>query len=211
VHSTFHKYSQIASRRGTTANELLTHLLRILGYNDVQLIKTQGHLGDHYDPRTKTIALSENIYNCSSVAALGVACHELGHAMQHQNGYIPFRIRRAIIPVTNFASSLLMPLIIIGLIFNFGVEAGGLVGNIFLWGGITVFSLAVLVNLVTLPVEYEASNRAIQLLRDSVTLDEQELGEARKVLNAAALTYVAALLVSLLQLLRFLLIVLRRR
>ncbi|MDR0850114.1 MAG: zinc metallopeptidase [Christensenellaceae bacterium] len=211
VHSTYSRYSQVTSRRGTTAAELLEHLKRVCYLENITIKKVKGHLTDHYNSHTKELALSDGVYNSSSVAALGIACHEFGHALQDKDGYIPLKLRQIIIPVSNFASTLLMPLVIIGLIFGFAVEGGGLLGEIFLWSGVVLFGSATLANLVTLPVEYNASNRAIKVLRDSVTLEEDELVMAKKVLNAAALTYVAALLISLLNLVRFLLIVLAHR
>ena len=211
VHSTFSRYSNIASRKGTTAVELLEHLKRACYVENITIKPVKGHLTDHYNSHTKEIGLSQNVYNSPSVAALGIACHEFGHALQDKDGYLPLKIRKIIIPISNAASTMLMPLIIIGLIFGFAVEGGGLLGDIFLWSGIVLFGSATLANLVTLPVEYNASNRALVVLRDSVTLEEDELKMAKKVLNAAALTYVAAMLISLLNLARFLLIVFMNR
>ena len=152
-----------------------------------------------YDPST------------NSIASLGIACHEFGHALQDKSNYAPLRIRQILIPITNFMSSLLWPLVILGLIFNFGVTNGGLLGSVFLWSGVAIFGSAVLVNLITLPVEFNASKRAIKLLKETETLQEDELQGAKQVLNAAALTYLAALLVSMLNLLRFLILILSSR
>lgn len=211
VQTTFNTYNKLDARSGITASELIHRLLAAAGMGDVSVTLTRGNLTDHYDPKHKTIALSEDTYNSTSVSALGVACHEFGHALQDKDSYAPLRVRQTLIPITNFASSLLMPLVIIGLMFCFGSATNSFVGNIFLWSGIIVFGSSVFVNLVTLPVEYDASNRAMKLLSATGTLTESELKGAKKVLNAAALTYVASLLVSILSLLRFLFVALSRR
>lgn len=211
VNSTYNKYSQQYSSANITAGDFVKRLLSVAGMNNTVVKQTSGHLTDHFNPRTNEICLSNGVYNSSSVASLGIACHEFGHAMQKKEHYAPYQIRKIIIPVTNLASKLLWPLIIIGLIFNFGVEAGSTTGDIFLWSGIIFFGLAVLVNLVTLPVEFDASKRAIKILQSTELLTEDELDGTKSVLNAAALTYVAALVVSILNLLRFLLVVLSRR
>ncbi len=210
VDSTFKKYNNILATSNITASELIRALVSAAGMN-IQVTQTSGRLSDHYDSKKKVIALSNEVYHSSSIAALGVACHEFGHALQDQKHYAPFRLRQILIPITNLMSQLLWPLVIIGLIFSFAIVDGGLIGSIFIWSGIGVFGGSVLVNLVTLPVEYNASNRAIKLLRETSTLTEEELDGAKKTLNAAALTYVAALLVSILYLLRFLLVVIRLR
>ena len=211
VHSTYSRYSNVASRKGTTAVELLEHLKRVCYLENITIKKVKGNLTDHYNSHNKEIALSEKVHDSASIAALGVACHEFGHALQDKDGYVPLKLRQIIIPVSNVASTILMPLIIIGLVLGFAVEGQGLLSDIFLWTGIVLFGSATLANLVTLPVEYNASNRAIKVLRDSVTLEEDELVMSKKVLNAAALTYVAALLISLLNLIRFLLVVFMHR
>lgn len=211
VQTTFNTYDRLDARSGITASELIRRLLVAAGMGDVSVTMISGNLTDHYDPKRKTIALSESTYNSSSVSALGVACHEFGHALQDKESYVPLRVRQTLIPITNFASSLLMPLVIIGLVFCFGSAANTFLGNIFLWSGIIVFGSSVFVNLVTLPVEFDASNRALKLLSATGTLTDSELAGAKKVLKAAALTYLAALLVSILSLLRFLIIALGRR
>ena len=211
VNSTFNKYNEIFARSNITASELVRRLLAAANMNHIQVTQVPGELSDHYDSRKKVLALSYNVHDSSSIAALGVACHEFGHALQDRSNYAAFRIRQVLIPVTNFMSKLLWPLVVIGLIFNFAVVDGGTLATIFIWSGIGVFGGSVLVNLVTLPVEYNASNRAIKLLRETGTLDEEELEGAKKTLNAAALTYVAALLVSLLYLLRFVLVILKAK
>lgn len=211
VQTTFNTYDRLDARSGITASELIRRLLVAAGMGDVSVTMISGNLTDHYDPKRKTIALSESTYNSSSVSALGVACHEFGHALQDKESYVPLRVRQTLIPITNFTSSLLMPLVIIGLVFCFGSAANTFLGNIFLWSGIIVFGSSVFVNLVTLPVEFDASNRALKLLSATGTLTDSELAGAKKVLKAAALTYLAALLVSILSLLRFLIIALGRR
>ena len=210
VNSTYNKYSQVFSQSNTSASELIRRLLDTCGMHSTQVVQVSGSLTDHFNPKTNEIALSQANYSSTSVSALGIACHEFGHALQQKEKYFAYQIRRVLIPVTNFASTLLWPLVIIGLIFNLAVEGGGATGNIFLWSGIIVFGLAVLVNLVTLPVEFNASRRAVAILRETSTLNEEELSGTKKVLNAAALTYVAALAVSILNFLRFLLVVLSR-
>ncbi len=210
VHSTYSNASKILAKSNITASELIRRLASVAGMANLQVTYTSGDLTDYYDTKTKTIALSDSTYNSCSVAALGVACHEFGHALQDKDGYAPLKIRQALIPITNFASSLLMPLVTIGLIFSFAATSTSLFGQIFLWAGIIVFGGAVLVNLVTLPVEFNASNRAMELLKGTDTLDSDELKHAKKVLKAAALTYLAALLVSILSLLRFLIVALSR-
>lgn len=208
VSSTFGKYNQVFASSGVTTLQLISHMLAAAGLNHISIIQVPGHLSDHYDSKKKVLALSGDTYNSSSIAALGVACHEFGHALQDSSNYAPLKIRKILIPLSNIASTLLWPLVIIGLVFNFAVVDGAILGNIFLWSGIAVFGSAVLVNLITLPVEYNASNRAIKLLRETGTLNEEELEGAKKVLNAAALTYVAALLVSMLNLIRFAIVIL---
>ena len=211
VQTTFNTYDKLDARSGITASELIRRLLIAAGMGDVSVTMISGSLTDHYDPKHKTIALSESTYNSSSVSALGVACHEFGHALQDKESYVPLRVRQTLIPITNFACSLLMPLVMIGLIICFGSVANTVVGNIFLWSGIIVFGSSVFVNLVTLPVEFDASNRALKLLSATGTLTDSELAGAKKVLKAAALTYLAALLVSILSLFRFLIVALNRR
>ncbi len=211
VSSTYNAYSQVFAKSGVKANELIKRLLTTCDLSHINIRRINGHLTDYYDPKQGEICLSESVYDSSSISALGVACHEFGHALQKKESYLPYQIRRFLIPVTNFASRLLWPLVIIGLIFNFGAESQSIVGSVFIYGGVIFFGLAVILNLATLPVEFNASNRAIKILSSTNTLNEEELEGARKVLNAAALTYVAALVVSMLNLLRFLLVVMNRR
>ena len=199
VNSTFKKYSSVRSRRGMTGREAAEAVLRQNGVTGVIVSQISGNLTDHYDPRTNVINLSEKVYNSDSVAAIGVAAHEAGHAVQHAEGYFPIRLRSAIIPLTNIGSKLSMPLFLLGLILS-------AYGEKFLYiayAGIICFSLCVLFQLVTLPTEFNASRRAVEAIDGSI-LDETEAKCAKKVLSAAAMTYVAALAVALMQLLRLL-------
>ncbi len=199
VNSTFKKYSSVRSRRGMTGREAAEAVLRRNGVTGVIVSQISGNLTDHYDPRTNVINLSEKVYNSDSVAAIGVAAHEAGHAVQHAEGYFPIRLRSAIIPLTNIGSKLSMPLFLLGLILS-------AYGEKFLYiayAGIICFSLCVLFQLVTLPTEFNASRRAVEAIDGSI-LDETEAKGAKKVLSAAAMTYVAALAVALMQLLRLL-------
>lgn len=195
VNSTFNRYSRVQSRSGYTGAMVAERILNSAGIYDVRIELISGRLTDHYDPRDKVLRLSEAIYGQSSVAAIGVAAHECGHAIQHAKGYAPLRIRSAIVPVANFGSQISWPMILIGLFL-------GSSGNILIQLGILFFCAAVAFQLITLPVEFNASSRAIQILGDSGILYEEELGYTKKVLGAAALTYVAAAAGSILQLLR---------
>lgn len=195
VNSAFSRYSKVRSRTGMTGAEAARRLLNSQGIYDVTVRAVAGSLTDHYDPRTKTVNLSEAVYGASSVAAIGVAAHECGHAMQHNEEYGPLRFRSALVPVANLGSRISWPLILIGIIF------GGL-GSPLVQIGILMFTLAVLFQLVTLPVEFNASNRAVKLLDSQGILASDEVSGTRKVLSAAALTYVAAAATSILQLLR---------
>ncbi len=199
VSSTFNKYSKVRSMSGMTGAEAARRLLNSQGIYDVQVRSVGGRLTDHYDPRTKTVNLSDSVYGSTSVAAVGVAAHECGHVMQDQNGYVPLRIRAAIVPAANIGSQMAFPIIILGVII------GGL-GSPLVNVGLILFSLAVLFQLVTLPVEFNASRRAVTLLGQTGILGDQELGYTRKVLGAAALTYVAALAATVLQLLRLMIL-----
>lgn len=196
VKSTFSKYSKIASRSGMTGFDSARRILDANGLRDVRIAHVSGDLTDHYNPTDNTIYLSDSVYGSNSAAAIGVAAHEAGHAVQHATGYTPIKIRSAIIPVTNIGSNLAMPLIILGIILSFPTLA---------YIGVAAFGLSTLFQLVTLPVEFDASGRALKALEG--TLDGDDLSSARKVLRAAALTYVAALAVSLVNLLRLLIIV----
>lgn len=200
VRTTFNRYSRVRSMSGMSGAEAAQRILRYAGIHDVRILAVSGNLTDHYDPRNKTLSLSESVYNSVSVAAVGVAAHECGHAIQHDRGYVPLRIRGSLVPVANFGSALAWPLIIIGLLF------GGNSAGIFIRLGILLFSFAVLFQLVTLPVEINASRRAMRLLEETGVLGTGELRDTGKVLRAAALTYVASAAAIILQLLRLLLL-----
>ncbi len=203
VKSTFNKYSGIRSLSGITGARAAAMLLESQGIYDVKIEHVRGELSDHFDPRNKVLRLSDTVYGSTSVAALGVAAHECGHAVQHDKGYAPLKIRTALVPVVNFGSRLSWPIILLGVLF-------GLNEN-FINIGIALFSMGVLFQLVTLPVEFNASNRAMNMLESNGILRGDEVRHAKKVLNAAALTYVAGAAASLLQLLRLFLLFGRRR
>ena len=207
VNSTFKKYSGQFSRRGLTGAEAARRVLSAHGVGNVRIERVSGNLTDHFDPRTNVIRLSDNVYGNTSTAAIGVACHEAGHAVQYAQGYAPIKLRAAIIPVTNFGSRLAMPLILIGLL----LAAFGDLSVILIDLGIACFGLSLVFQLVTLPVEFNASNRAMRAIADSNLLTEDEQAGARKTLRAAALTYVAATAVAFAQLLRLILLFGRRR
>ena len=202
VNSTFNKYSKQYSSRGITGAQAAERVLRANGVIGVRIEQVAGNLTDHYDPKTNVIRLSDNVYASTSTAAIGVACHAAGHAVQYAQNYGPIKLRAAIIPVTNIGSKLAMPLILIGLLLSFL----GMVSFVFVYLGIACFGLSLVFQLVTLPVEYNASRRAMQTIESSEILTAEEQNGAKKTLSAAALTYVAATAVSLAQLLRLLLI-----
>ena len=200
VNRTFQKYSRIRSHSGMTGREAAERLLHANGIYDVTVQHVAGNLTDHYDPRNKTLNLSDSTYASTSVAAIGVAAHECGHAVQHANGYAPLKIRGSLVPVANFGSTLAWPLILIGFLIQ--GNASVLLINL----GILLFSAAVLVQIVTLPVEFNASSRALKSLETNGILYTEEVADTRKVLRAAALTYVASAASAILQLLRLILI-----
>lgn len=205
VKGTFNKYSQLRSMSGMNGAQVAQRVLQAAGIYDVQVRHVSDSLTDHYDPRTKTVNLSDPVYNATSVAALGVAAHECGHAIQHAKSYAPLSIRSALVPIANFGSMLAWPVILIGLFFN--TRSSGLIIDI----GILLFSAAVLFQLVTLPVEFDASRRALVMLRTQGILADDELRYTRRVLKSAALTYVASAAAAILQLLRIILITNGRR
>lgn len=198
VQSTFRKYSDVPSAQGWTAAEMAADLLARNGLGDVRVERVRGSLTDHYDPRTNTLRLSDTVYGSTSLAALGVAAHECGHAMQEAEGYKPLRIREKIVPVAQIGSWAAMPLFVLGLVMSW---------EPLLTAGIIVFSLVVAFYLVTLPVEFDASGRALEQLEGGGYLSSAETDDAGRVLRAAALTYVAAALQAVLQLLRLLVLV----
>ena len=198
VNSTYARYARVGARCGMTGAEAAKRLLNSQGIYDVTVRRVPGKLTDHYDPRNKTVNLSESVYGSTSIAAIGVAAHECGHAMQDAGGYVPLRVRGALVPVANFGAQISWPLILIGILFSSGSS------SMLITLGILMFSLSVLFQLVTLPVEFNASSRAVSLLDRTGILAGQEVGQTRQVLSAAALTYVAAAAASILQLLRLL-------
>lgn len=205
VKSTFNKYAKYRSQSGMTGAQAAERILHSAGIYDVQIRRVSGNLTDHYNPANKTLNLSDSVYGSSSVAAVGVAAHECGHAIQHQKNYVPLTLRSAIVPVANIGSTLAWPLILIGLLFT------SQTGSFLITLGIVCFSFAVLFQLVTLPVEFNASSRALRILGDTGILGHEELTYTRKVLGAAALTYVASAAASILQLLRLLILTGGRR
>ena len=205
MRSTFSRYSRIRNHSGMTGREAAEQVLHRAGIYDVRVEHVSGNLTDHYDPRSKVLRLSDATYGSASVAAVGVAAHECGHAIQHATGYAPLAFRSALVPVANFGSTIAWPLILIGLLFNSQSSV------LFLNLGILAFSLAVLFQIVTLPVEFNASNRAIRILGSSGIMYPEEVKDTKKVLSAAALTYVAGAAAAILQLLRIVLLTGRRR
>ena len=193
VSSTFDKYSKIRTKRGYTGADVARRVLNANGLFDVSIERVQGHLTDHYDPRANVIRLSDSVYSSSTAAAVGVACHEAGHAVQHAKGYFPIKVRMAIIPITKFGSALAMPIFFVGLL---------LAAPALLSFGILLYAAVAFFQLVTLPVEFNASARALEAIKTSGMFDKEEHKAAKKVLTAAAMTYVAALASSLLTLLR---------
>ena len=202
VNSTFKRYSQQHSRRGITGAQAAERVLRSNGVSGVRIERVSGNLTDHYDPRANVIRLSDSVYSSTSTAAIGVACHEAGHAVQYAQSYGPIKLRAAIIPITNIGSKLAMPLILIGLLLT---AFEGLSYS-FVYLGIACFGLSLVFQLVTLPVEFNASRRAMAAIETGELLTEEEQRGAKKTLTAAAMTYVAATAVSLAQLLRLILI-----
>lgn len=202
VNSTYRKYSQVRSMSGMTGAQVAQNILRSQGIYDVTVQSVAGQLTDHYDPRSRTVNLSQSVYGQSSVAAIGVAAHECGHAIQDNVGYSPLRLRAAFVPLANLGSKLSWPLILIGLFIGM---------TPFIEIGIWMFVLAVLFQVITLPVEFNASRRAVRILDQSGILQGQEITATRKVLGAAALTYVAAAAASILQLLRLVILFGNRR
>lgn len=203
VSTTFNKYSRVRNRAGFTGAQVATQMLQNAGIYDVSVQRVAGNLTDHYDPRTKTLRLSQSVYDSTSVAALGVAAHETGHAIQHDVGYAPLALRSFLVPLANFGSRLAIPLILIGFFFSGG-------GSTLVTLGILFFSLSVAFTIITLPVEFNASHRAIDMLVDDGFLASDEIGGAKKVLSAAAMTYVAAAFAAVAQLLRLVAIFGRR-
>lgn len=198
VNRTFQKYDQFNSRQGTTATDAARYILEEAGIHDVQIQEISGHLTDNYNPQNKVLSLSQSTANARSIAAIGVAAHEVGHAIQDHQHYMPMRLRAGLVPITNLGTSVSLPLIIVGVLLSWNQTLIHL--------GIFAFSLALLFQLVTLPVEFNASMRAVSILANGPLLDDDEVTIVKKVLTAAALTYVAAALSTFLQLLRLVLL-----
>lgn len=198
VNSTFKRYAKQLSSRQITGAAAAQRVLSANGIRDVRIEQVGGNLTDHYDPKSNVIRLSDSVYNSTSTAAIGVACHEAGHAVQYAENYAPIKLRAAIIPITNIGSKLAMPLILLGLVLTFMENFSYL----FIYLGIACFGLSLVFQLITLPVEFNASRRAMDAIRSSQLLTEEEQKGARKTLTAAALTYVAATALALVQLLR---------
>jgi Zn-dependent membrane protease YugP len=202
VNSVYKRYNRIRSMSGMTGAQVAIEILRRNGVNDVSVQHVAGNLTDHYDPRTRVVNLSDATYGSNSVAAIGVAAHECGHVMQHQTGYLPLQIRSTLVPAANIGSKAGVPIIILGMILSFSP---------LITIGIVVFSLAVLFQLVTLPVEFDASHRALVMLEEYGILGPEEVDDSRKVLSAAAMTYVASAAAAVVQLMRLVLLNNRRR
>lgn len=196
VKTTYRKYSRVPNSRGMTGAYAAQAVLNFYGITDVRIERVSGNLTDHYDPRSKVIRLSDGVYNSSTVAAIGIACHEAGHADQHAENYAPIKIRNAIIPVCNIGSTIGIPLALIGWIFSF---------SILIYVGLGLYAAVFIFQVATLPVEFNASRRAIKVIDETQLLRDDEIGGAKKVLAAAAMTYVASMMVSLANLLRLLL------
>lgn len=207
VNSTFKRYSGQLSSRRITGAQAAERVLRMNGVHGVRIEQVSGKLTDHFDPKTNVIRLSDSVYSSTSTAAIGVACHEAGHAVQYAQSYFPIKVRAAIIPITNFGSKLAMPLILLGILFSAFADFS----YTMVYLGIACFSLSLVFQLVTLPVEFNASRRALAAIDDGELLTAEERKGAKKTLSAAAMTYVAATAVALAQLLRLILLFGRRR
>lgn len=202
VSSTFNKYSRVQSHIGITGAEAARRIMEQNGIYDVSIERVSGNLTDHYDPSRKVLRLSDSVYSSSSIAAIGVAAHETGHAIQHARNYAPLSLRSLMVPLANIGSRLSMPLILIGLLFSFASS----MGNTLITLGIIFFGLSVVFTIITLPVEFNASSRAIACLDESRILYSDEIDGAKKVLSAAAMTYVASTVVALANLLRLIVV-----
>ena len=211
VNNTYNKYKYQSLRKRTTGAEIAREILDKNGLKNIKVVEIKGNLTDHYDPKKKVLRLSDSVYGSTSVAAVGVAAHECGHALQHKEGYGPLKLRSMLVPAANIGSKLGLPLVILGLALGFGFELPG--GGYFSLAqiGVWVFSLAVLFQVITLPVEFNASGRALRLLESYGILGADEVDDCKHVLGAAALTYVAAAASSILQLLRLMMLSNRRR
>lgn len=203
VTSKFNKYKEVYYSQTKPVHQKARFFLDAMGMTDVSITRTSGHLTDHYNPKTKTISLSSEVYDSTSVASLGIACHEIGHALQHKQGYSLMKLRTFLIPFINIGSFLMWPLVIIGLVLE--VAQYTTIGNVLLIIGVAIFGLSVLLSAITLPIEKDASKRAYKMLIETGELTQEEGQGVKEVLNAAALTYVASLLVAILSFVRFVL------
>jgi len=210
VHSTYNKYNKVLSKQNFTGKQVAELILSSSGISNVQITEVSGTLTDYYDSKHKVLALSKNNYNSSSISSLGVTAHECGHAIQDASNYFPLKFRNIIVKTYNITSRLLLPLIFIGFLFDFILLIPS-VANAFLLIGSIVFGLSLILSLITLPVEFNASKRALKILEESTILTKEETQMAKKVLSSAALTYVAEFIYSLLQFVRFVLIFSNRR
>ena len=209
VSSTFNKCA-VSARCGLTAAQVARRVLDANGLHDVQIVRIAGNLTDNFNPKTKVLSLSDAVYSKSTVSAIGVACHEAGHAIQHSKKFFFSSLRLALVPVVNFANRLLFPIMLVGMLLGFlGSGLFGIAGQVFVWAGVVIFGMSLLFSLVTLPTEFDASRRAQEVLREGYFTGE-EAAMSRKVLTAAAMTYVVSFLMSLIQFLRFLAILLMR-
>ena len=202
VNSTFNRYAKQLSSRRITGADAARRVLAANGVHGVRIDRVSGNLTDHYDPKTNVIRLSDSVYDSTSTSAIGVACHEAGHAVQYAESYAPIKLRAAIIPITNFGSKLAMPLILLGIVCTFLGE----LSTMLVYAGIAAFGMSLVFQLVTLPVEFNASRRAMQAIEEANILTAEEQRGARKTLTAAAMTYVAATAVALAQLLRLIML-----
>lgn len=203
VNSNFNKYKNVNYSSVTPVHAKARFFLDAMGLTDVEITRTEGHLTDHYNPKTNTVALSDSVYNSTSIASLGIACHELGHVLQDKKGYAPMKLRNFLIPVINISSVFMWPLVILGIILE--ALQYTKVGFGFIVAGVVIFGLSVILSAITLPIEKDASRRAYKMLVGTGELTEEEGKGVKAVLDAAALTYVASLLVSILSFLRFVL------
>ena len=203
VNSSFNRYKNINYSSTTPVHSKARFFLDAMGITEVQIVKTEGHLTDNYNPKTDTVSLSESVYDSTSIASLGIACHELGHVLQHKKGYAPMKLRNFLIPVINISSFFMWPLVFLGILLE--ALSYTKVGYWFIVAGIVIFGLSVILSAITLPIEKDASRRAYKMLVGTGELTEEEGKGVKEVLDAAALTYVAGLLISVLSFIRFVL------
>jgi len=203
VTTNFNKYKEVSYSQTTPVHQKARFFLDAMGLTDVKISRTSGHLSDHYNPKTKTVALSDDVYNSTSVASLGIACHEIGHVLQHKQGYPLLKLRTFLIPIINIGSFLMWPLVMIGILLEF--TSYFYTGQVLIIIGIAIFGLSVIFSAITLPIEKDASKRAYKMLVETGEITQEEGEGVKAVLNAAAMTYVASLVVSILSFIRFVL------